>query len=52
MIAFDDMAEHDKNWKQFSADPQWGKLKELPEYANTVTTITRTFLQPTSFSQI
>jgi hypothetical protein len=52
MLAFDDMAEHDKNWKLFSADPQWTRLKELPEYANTVTTITRTFLQPTSFSQI
>ena len=52
MIVFDDMAEHDKNWKAFSADPEWAKIKDMPEYANTVTTITRTFLMPVEFSQI
>jgi len=52
MIAFDDMAEHDKNWKVFSADPQWVKIKDLPEYKDTVSTITRTFLAPTDFSQV
>jgi hypothetical protein len=52
MIVFEDMAEHDKNWKAFSADPEWVKIKDMPEYANTVTTITRTFLLPTEFSQI
>jgi NIPSNAP protein len=52
MIAFDDMAEHDKNWKLFGADPEWVRIKDLPEYANTVSTITRTFLAPTAYSQI
>lgn len=52
MIAFDDMAEHDKNWKAFGADPEWVRIKDLPEYANTVSTITRTFLSPAEFSQI
>jgi hypothetical protein len=52
MIAFDDMAEHDKNWKVFSADPEWVKIKDLPEYKDTVSTITRTFLAPADFSQV
>ncbi|HTE23555.1 NIPSNAP family protein [Flavitalea sp.] len=52
MIAFDDMPEHDKNWKAFSSDPQWVKLKDLPEYKDTVSTITRTFVAPADFSQV
>jgi hypothetical protein len=52
MIAFDDMAEHDKNWKTFSSDPEWIKIKDLPEYKDTVSTITRTFLSPAEFSQV
>jgi uncharacterized protein (DUF1330 family) len=52
MIAFDDMAEHDKNWKVFSADPDWVKIKDLPLYKDTVSTITRTFLAPADFSQV
>ncbi|RYY16754.1 MAG: NIPSNAP family containing protein, partial [Chitinophagaceae bacterium] len=52
MIAFDDMTEHDKNWKAFSADPQWIRIKDLPEYKDTVSTITRIFLSPVDFSQV
>ena len=52
MIAFDDMPEHDKNWKVFSSDPEWVKIKDLPEYKDTVSTITRTFLAPAEFSQV
>ncbi|MHA4844170.1 NIPSNAP family protein [Flavitalea antarctica] len=52
MIAFDDMAEHDKNWKVFTTDPEWIKIKDLPEYKDTVSTITRTFLAPADFSQV
>lgn len=52
MITFDDMAEHDKNWKAFGADPEWNRIKDLPEYADTVSRITRTYLSPTEFSQI
>jgi hypothetical protein len=54
MLTFDDMAEHDKNWKAFGGDPEWNRIKAIPEYADAkiVSNITRTFLVPTSFSQI
>ena len=54
MLTFDDMAEHDQNWKTFGSDPEWKKISSIPEYANEkiVSNITRTFLVPTSFSQI
>ncbi len=54
MLTFDDMAEHDKNWKAFGSDPEWQRIRTIPEYADAkiVSRITRTFLVPTSFSQI
>jgi hypothetical protein len=54
MLTFDDMAEHDANWKTFGGDPEWKKISSMPEYANDniVSNITRTFLVPTSYSQI
>jgi hypothetical protein len=54
MLTFDDMAEHDRNWKTFGSDPEWKKISSMPEYADAkiVSKITRTFLVPTSFSQI
>jgi len=54
MLTFDDMAEHDQNWKQFGSDPEWKRISGMPEYADNkiVSRITRTFLVPTAFSQI
>lgn len=54
MLTFDDMPEHDKNWKTFISDPEWKKISGMPEYANDkiVSNITRTFLIPTAFSQV
>ncbi len=52
MLVFDDMAEHDKNWKAFGSDEQWKQIKDLPEYADTVSHIERTFLEPATCSQI
>ena len=54
MLTFDDMDEHDRNWKTFGADPEWKKISSMPEYANSkiVSRITRTFLTPTAFSQV
>jgi hypothetical protein len=54
MLTFDDMAEHDANWKTFSADPEWKKVSAMPEYANAkiISNIHRMFLIPTDFSQI
>jgi len=54
LLTFDDMAEHDRNWKVFGSDPEWKKISSMPEYADAkiVSRITRTFLNPTDFSQI
>ncbi|UFH56336.1 NIPSNAP family protein [Spirosoma sp. KNUC1025] len=54
MLTFDNMEEHDQNWKAFGSDPDWKKISSMPEYANDkiVSNITRTFLVPTSFSQV
>lgn len=54
MLTFDDMAEHDKNWKAFGSDSEWKRIKAIPGYedANIVSRITRTFLVPASFSQV
>jgi len=54
MLTYDDMEEHDKNWKIFSSDPEWKRISSMPEYANAriVSRITNYFLAPTAFSQI
>lgn len=54
MLTYDDMEEHDKNWKTFGSDPDWKKISVIPEYTNAriVSRITRTFLLPASYSQV
>ncbi len=54
MLTYDDMEEHDKNWKTFGSDPEWKKISIIPEYTNAkiVSRITRTFLVPAAFSQV
>jgi NIPSNAP protein len=54
MITYDDKAEHDRNWKIFGSDPEWQKIRAIPEYADAkiVSKITSTFLIPASFSQV
>lgn len=53
MITFDDTAAHDRLWKAFGADPEWNKLKSMPEYPDAlVSHITSTMLVPAVYSQI
>ena len=52
MLVFDNMADHDRNWQKFSVDPAWDKLKKNPQYKDTVSHITKTFLRPIPGSQI
>ena len=54
LLTFDDMAGHDAKWKAFGADAEWKRIRAIPGYedANIVSRITRTFLQPASFSQV
>lgn len=53
MITFDDIAAHDRLWKAFGADPEWNKLRSMPEYPDAlVSRITSTMLIPVGYSQI
>ena len=52
MLGFKDMAERDANWKRFSADPAWQKLRANKRYAGTVSAITDNIFVPTNYSQI
>jgi hypothetical protein len=54
MLTFDDMADHDTRWKAFGSNPDWQRIKNIPEYADArlISKITRTFMLPASFSQL
>jgi hypothetical protein len=54
MLTYDDMAAHNALWKAFGSDPDWKKVRTLPEYADSliVSKINSTFIVPTDYSQI
>ena len=52
MLAFEDMAERDKNWSVFVDSPGWKSLSADPQYKDTVSNITDVILTPTPYSQI
>jgi hypothetical protein len=52
MLVFDDMDAQKAAWARFLADPEWTKLKNDPQYADTVSNITNILLKPTPYSQI
>ena len=52
MTSGPDMASHLEHWKAFGNHPTWVKLRNDPQYADTVTKITKRFLVPTGYSQI
>ena len=54
MIAFDDMAAHDRCWATFSGDPEWKKLSSTPGYTDgeIVCNISNVFLKPMACSQV
>ena len=54
LLVFKDMADHDKSWAAFRTDPEWVKLKAIPDYADAkiVSKIIKTFLVPAEGSQI
>ncbi|WKN33246.1 NIPSNAP family protein [Porifericola rhodea] len=52
MLVFDNIEERDANWKKFSNHPDWKRVSGMEKYANTVSQVKRTFLLPTSYSQI
>lgn len=52
LLHFKNMEERDANWKAFGQDPDWQKMLKDQQYANTVSKIYRTFLEPLPYSQV
>ena len=52
MLSAENQEEHKKHFGVFGAHPTWTKLKNDPQYADTVSKIRNWFLAPTSYSQI
>ena len=52
LLCSPDRATHKKNWDAFLSHPVWVRLRDDPQYANTVSKITSRFLVPTPYSQI
>lgn len=54
MVVFDDVADREKRFATFGADPEWQKLKSKPDYADSevVSNVSNLFLRPTAYSQI
>ena len=52
MLSFTDMGQRDANWKKFSSDPGWDKLKKNERYKGTVSAITDVILSASAVSQI
>jgi len=52
MLGFDDMDAQKAAWDKFGKDPEWTKLKDNPQYKDTVSNITNLMLRPAACSQI
>jgi hypothetical protein len=52
MLSAEDQEAHKKHWDAFGKHPTWNKMKNDPQYADTVSKIANHFLVPTSYSQI
>ena len=52
MLSGETQEAHKKHFADFVKHPIWNKLKNDPQYADTVSKITSRFLTPTSYSQI
>ena len=52
MLSAADREAHKAHWKAFGEHPEWNRMKAMPKYKDTVSTITNIFLAPTAYSQI
>jgi hypothetical protein len=52
MLSAENKEAHTKHWDAFKAHPTWVKMKNDPQYADTVSRIVNRFLVPTPYSQI
>lgn len=51
-LSFRDMAHREEIWAKFRVHPDWVRMRDLPEYANTVSKVNKIFLVPEEGSQI
>ncbi|WP_439488131.1 NIPSNAP family protein [Algoriphagus sp.] len=52
MTTHENMDIRNDHWKQFGADPDWAGMKDLPEYANTVSRNDTKLLYPAEYSDL
>ena len=52
MVTYPDTTSQRELWNEFRSDPDWAAIKDLPEYANTVSKIHSHMLKPLACSQI
>jgi hypothetical protein len=52
MLSAENADEHTKHWAAFGKHPLWNKMKDDPQYADTVSNIKKWMLSPTNYSQI
>jgi len=52
MVGAENIKAYKEHWKTFFASEGWKKMKDLPEFANTVSKTKKWELKPTSFSQL
>jgi len=52
MLSAENAEGHKKHWGEFGKHPVWNKLKNDPQYDDTVSKIMNRFLVPTAYSQI
>ena len=52
MTSFNNKGDRDEHWKKFGEDPEWNKLKVMPEYLNTVSKNEQILLNPAEFSEL
>jgi hypothetical protein len=52
MLSAENQEAHSKHWDAFKSSPIWDKLKNDPQYADTVSKIANRFLVPAPYSQI
>lgn len=52
MTSFNNRADRDEHWKRFGEDPEWVKLKAIPEYLNTVSKNDTMLMNPAEFSEL
>jgi hypothetical protein len=52
MLSAENSEAHQKHWGAFGKHPTWNKMKDDPQYKDTVSQIHNRFLVPTAYSQI